>query len=600
MAIGTPNVGTYTEATAATSTSVPFPATVNAGDLLVLVGSAKSLNLVTVPSGWTSQVSFSNTGNTAAPDLLIATAFAAGTEGGTSLTVTHPNVASSWQILGFSGVDPTTPIDIAPATVDQSTSASSTPIASQSVVTGGATIVYAAAANSGVVNASPPTGYTETGDRVSGTSALEVAYIQSVAAGATGTIANTWTTSQKNVGAVVVLRPAVAPTGAAAATWTATVSATGSVSGASPAAGASASFAVSASAAGVVGVSATASLTVTSTNNSARMPTPHLDVNFDDGTTGGFNVVQGATVRAGSAYDGANGVRLAPDGSGFATLTYTGEEGTSHAWAAFRGRFRIVTKTNVANTFTDLIEIGNALTSAPKGQFTVYTNSGDLGIDFNTTDFAVIDPAYGTGTWHLLEAVVFFGATTFTARVRYDGTEYVHTSANTQTPTTVKDLWVQYPSTVTDQTVDWDKIRFWAGDYDSGYLLESLTAGTYVGSGSIAAAAGLTASGRMSASGTAATNVSVAMVAAGSVDQHFVLFTPPERTQYVLMQGSLRYSYPVSSTVWRDADGVWHAQEVPYDGDLAAADLILTSSGPVLVSEDIAAELTAAGIGTIT
>lgn len=78
------------------------------------------------------------------------------------------------------------------------------------------------------------------------------------------------------------------------------------------------------------------------------------------------------------------------------------------------------------------------------------------------------------------------------------------------------------------------------------------------------------------------------------------LFTPPERTQYVLMEGSLRYSYPVSSTVWRDTDGVWHAQEVPYDGDLAVADLILTSSGPVEVSEDIAAELTAAGIGTIT
>lgn len=78
------------------------------------------------------------------------------------------------------------------------------------------------------------------------------------------------------------------------------------------------------------------------------------------------------------------------------------------------------------------------------------------------------------------------------------------------------------------------------------------------------------------------------------------LFTPPMRTQVVVMDGNLRYSFPVSSTVWKDADGVWHAQEVPYDGDLYAAQVVITRSGPVEVDDDTAAELTAAGIGTIT
>lgn len=77
------------------------------------------------------------------------------------------------------------------------------------------------------------------------------------------------------------------------------------------------------------------------------------------------------------------------------------------------------------------------------------------------------------------------------------------------------------------------------------------------------------------------------------------VFTPPERTQVVRMIGGLRYSYLVSSTVWKDADGVWHAREVPYDGDLVGGH-VLTSGGPVDVDPETADELIAAGIGTIT
>lgn len=248
-----------------------------------------------------------------------------------------------------------------------------------------------------------------------------------------------------------------------------------SASGGSPKAAASgaASLSLSASGTGVQGTSGSASLSLSAGAEATphTSVTPQLNVNFDDGTTGGFNIVQGATVGSAYKYDGVNGVRLAPvSGTNYATLTYNALDGAGYTWAAFRGRFRIVTKTSNANTFTDLIEIGNELTVAPKGQFTVYTNSGDLGIDFNTTDFAVIDPAYGTGTWHLLEARVFFGATTYLAYVRYDGTEYVHYSANTQTASAVKVLWVQYPSTATDQTVDWDDIQFYGGNSDPGWL----------------------------------------------------------------------------------------------------------------------------------
>ena len=72
------------------------------------------------------------------------------------------------------------------------------------------------------------------------------------------------------------------------------------------------------------------------------------------------------------------------------------------------------------------------------------------------------------------------------------------------------------------------------------------------------------------------------------------------RTQYVQLDGSLRYSYQVSPTVWKDADGVWHSQEYPYDADLADAEVVVTRMGPVEVDDATAAELIAAGIGTIS
>lgn len=78
------------------------------------------------------------------------------------------------------------------------------------------------------------------------------------------------------------------------------------------------------------------------------------------------------------------------------------------------------------------------------------------------------------------------------------------------------------------------------------------------------------------------------------------LFTPTMRTQVVQMDGALRYSFQVSPTVWKDANGVWHSQECPYDGDLVTALVVLTRNGPVAVDQATADELIAAGIGTIT
>lgn len=78
-------------------------------------------------------------------------------------------------------------------------------------------------------------------------------------------------------------------------------------------------------------------------------------------------------------------------------------------------------------------------------------------------------------------------------------------------------------------------------------------------------------------------------------------FTPPQRQQVVLMEGALRYSFPVSETVWKDASGVWQHRETPTMDDLASAQKLLAVSGrPQQVDDATAAELQAAGIGTVT
>lgn len=77
------------------------------------------------------------------------------------------------------------------------------------------------------------------------------------------------------------------------------------------------------------------------------------------------------------------------------------------------------------------------------------------------------------------------------------------------------------------------------------------------------------------------------------------LFEPPTRIQTSTILGSLRYSFPVSSTVWKDTDGVWHAQETPPAETLAAASVRLAGT-PQIVSDALAAELISAGVGTCT
>lgn len=76
------------------------------------------------------------------------------------------------------------------------------------------------------------------------------------------------------------------------------------------------------------------------------------------------------------------------------------------------------------------------------------------------------------------------------------------------------------------------------------------------------------------------------------------LFTPPQIIQTVVHPDSraLSWKFATSSTVWR-IGGVWHYAFTPSAEERDGADYCFT--GPVVVANNIATELRAAGIGIL-
>lgn len=82
-----------TLATSASSHSVPLPSTVAADDLLLLGITARGSGSTSVPAGWTLRVGSVNASISPNCRLMLCSLDAAGTEGGTSVTVTLPTAS---------------------------------------------------------------------------------------------------------------------------------------------------------------------------------------------------------------------------------------------------------------------------------------------------------------------------------------------------------------------------------------------------------------------------------------------------------------------------------------------------------------------------
>ncbi len=171
---------------------------------------------------------------------------------------------------------------------------------------------------------------------------------------------------------------------------------------------------------------------------------------------------KGARLGPAYAHTGSYGCRLDPATTtgGIACLTVEGTGFALHQpYATYSMYFRLVSLPNRTDQYMNLFEIGNTSTATHKSQFTVFFRNNRLVCDFAYQETMDLGPTPSTGSWHLIQAVVFFGATTYNARVSLDGGAVrTLTSANNKTAESVRALWIHYPGARVDYTMDVDDI----------------------------------------------------------------------------------------------------------------------------------------------
>jgi hypothetical protein len=197
--------------------------------------------------------------------------------------------------------------------------------------------------------------------------------------------------------------------------------------------------------------------------------TAQVSLDFENGSLGApITTHKGARLGSAFAHTGNYGCRLHPttatnnfaclmiDRSGFAL---------NKPYATYSMYFRLVTLPKPTDNYMNLFEIGNTSAASTKSQFTVFFRNNRLVCDFNYRETMDIGPVPTDGAWHLIQAIVYFGATTYNAQVSYDGAAAkTLTSANDKTAESVRILWIHYPSAAVDYTMDVDDILMSTSD----------------------------------------------------------------------------------------------------------------------------------------
>lgn len=208
---------------------------------------------------------------------------------------------------------------------------------------------------------------------------------------------------------------------------------------------------------------------------SALATTSQVNLNFENGSLGApITTRTGASLASAYAHTGSYGCRLDPtttsnsvaclivDRSGFAL---------NKPYATYTMFFRLVTLPKPTDAYMNLFEIGNTSTAATKSQFTVFFRNNRLVCDLDYGESMDIAAMPSVGDWHMIQAIVHYGSTTYTAQVSYDGgAPTTLTSANNKTPQNVKVLWIHYPSTAVDYTMDIDDIQMATSDTMPDFL----------------------------------------------------------------------------------------------------------------------------------
>jgi hypothetical protein len=204
-----------------------------------------------------------------------------------------------------------------------------------------------------------------------------------------------------------------------------------------------------------------------------------VSLDFENDSLGApITTHKGAKLGSAFAHTGNYGCRLHPstatnnfaclmvDRSGFAL---------NKPYATYSMYFRLVTLPKATDKYMNLFEIGNTSAADTKSQFTVFFRNNRLVCDFNYRETMDIGPVPTDGGWHLIQAIVYFGSTTYNAQVSFDGAAATTlTSANNKTAESVRILWIHYPRAVVDYTMDVDDILMSTSDTPPAFFVPPL------------------------------------------------------------------------------------------------------------------------------
>lgn len=198
----------------------------------------------------------------------------------------------------------------------------------------------------------------------------------------------------------------------------------------------------------------------------AHAASASLTADAETGDLSVWGTTASASATALSRYHGAYGYHL----SAATTASYLNWTSTqveqNHEWASVSMWVKVDSKAASPQT-TDLISIKN---NNGVNHFDLFWNGANkFQWDLLSTDTDQVATANSFNTWHLVEARVYFGASTYTAQVAIDGVDQGTISSVSQVPTYVKTAWIGTSTTTKTYEFDADDIKLDVSETDPGY-----------------------------------------------------------------------------------------------------------------------------------
>lgn len=191
---------------------------------------------------------------------------------------------------------------------------------------------------------------------------------------------------------------------------------------------------------------------------------------FESGGLTNWNATSNATADTTSAKSGVYGVDINSSAATGYIQWSTTAIAQGHAYAVIRAWIKPVSV--AATQSLDLISLTNVVGTSNFDFFIAASGGVDAGKfkwDLNSANAATTSYVPTLGQWYLVEAKVFYGATTYTADVRINGVDQTSIASSGLTATTVKSLWLGSSSAKTHQQY-FDDVRLDVGDSAFSYL----------------------------------------------------------------------------------------------------------------------------------